>query len=172
MTTARRRDAASTRRLLLSAARRGFARNGYAATTVRDIADEAGVNVALINRYFTSKEGLFEACLRGVGDELGDTGAGRAQVPRTIARQLSGQHAHEHPNQLLLLLRSSGDVRAEQIRLGILRSFAERLAAQDDQLIAVTTSGGTVGVGVSVRSAPTPAATTQPTPRAASGPGT
>jgi len=137
MTTARRRDAASTRRLLLSAARRRFARNGYAATTVRDIADEAGVNVALINRYFASKEGLFEACLRGVGDELGETGAGRAQVPLTIARQLSGQHADEHPNQLLLLLRSSGDARAEQIRLGILRSFAERLAAaagprQDD----------------------------------------
>jgi len=129
---ARRRDAASTRRLLLSAARRRFARNGYAATTVRDIADEAGVNVALISRYFASKEGLFEACLQGVGDELGDTvgpDVGLDQVPRRIARHLSGQHVGEHPNQLLLLLRSSGDERAEQIRLGILRSFAERMAA-------------------------------------------
>ncbi|MEV4622285.1 TetR family transcriptional regulator [Asanoa sp. NPDC049573] len=128
----RRRDAASTRRLLLRAARRRFAQHGYAATTVRDIADEAGVNVALISRYFASKEGLFEACLRGVGDELGDTvrsDVGLDQVPRTIARQLSGQHAGEHPDQLLLLLRSSGDERAEQIRLGILRSFAERMAA-------------------------------------------
>ncbi|SNT50034.1 DNA-binding transcriptional regulator, AcrR family [Asanoa hainanensis] len=125
----RRRDAAATRRLLLEAARRRFARNGYAATTVRDIADEAGVNVALINRYFASKEGLFEACLRGVGTELGDAVEGVDQVPRIIARQLSGQHTREHPNQLLLLLRSSGDTRAEEIRLGILRTFAERLAA-------------------------------------------
>ncbi|GIF63904.1 TetR family transcriptional regulator [Asanoa ishikariensis] len=129
MTSPRRRDAAGTRRLLLEAARRRFARNGYAATTVRDIADEAGVNVALINRYFASKEGLFEACLQGVGNELGDAVVGVDQVPRIIARQLSGAHKGEHPNQLLLLLRSSGDERAEEIRLGILRSFAERMAA-------------------------------------------
>jgi AcrR family transcriptional regulator len=132
MTAARRRDAASTRGLLLRAARSRFARNGYAATTVRDIADEAGVNVALISRYFASKEGLFEACLRGVGHELGDTvrpDVSLEQVPRAIARQLSGQHVGEHPNQLLLLLRSSGDERAEEIRLSILRSFAERMAA-------------------------------------------
>src|SRR5687768_16792368 len=58
-----RRDAARTRRRLLEAARRRFARDGYATSTVRDIADDAGVNVALISRYFTSKEGLFEACL-------------------------------------------------------------------------------------------------------------
>jgi AcrR family transcriptional regulator len=136
MTEARRRDAASTRRLLLRAARSRFARNGYAATTVRDIADEAGVNVALISRYFASKEGLFEACLQGVGHELGDTVSAHVrldQVPLTIARQLSGQHVGEHPNQLLLLLRSSGDERAEEIRLGILRSFAERMAAAAGQ---------------------------------------
>ena len=127
--SARRRDAAGTRALLLDAARRRFARNGYAATTVRDIADEAGVNVALINRYFASKEGLFEACLRGVGHELGDADVSIDEVPRRIAQQLSGEQAGEYPTQLLLLLRSSGDARAEQIRLGILRSFAERMAA-------------------------------------------
>src|SRR5262249_4490858 len=51
----RRRDAATTRQLLLDAARQRFAIDGYAATSVRDIAHDAGVNVALINRYFTSK---------------------------------------------------------------------------------------------------------------------
>ena len=70
----RRRDAASTRQLLLDAARRRFARDGYAATTVRDIADDAGVNVALISRYFDSKEGLFEACLAAAVDELAPHG--------------------------------------------------------------------------------------------------
>src|ERR1700744_3072446 len=59
----RHRDADETRQRLLQAARQRFAQDGYAATTVRDIAMEAGVNVALINRYFTSKEGLFEAYL-------------------------------------------------------------------------------------------------------------
>jgi len=127
----RRRDAASTQQLLLDAARRRFAADGYAATTVRDIADEAGVNVALINRYFTSKEGLFKACLTGAADELGRTVAANVtldQVPGTIARQLAGPHTGKHPSLLVLLLRSSGDARADQIRLGVLRSFAERLA--------------------------------------------
>jgi AcrR family transcriptional regulator len=128
----RRRDAAATRQLLLDAARRHFARDGYAGTTVRDIADEAGVNVALINRYFTSKEGLFEACLTGVADDLGRTVAEDvplARIPLTIARQVAGSGAGEYPSRLLLLLRSSGDERADKIRLDVLRSFAERLAA-------------------------------------------
>jgi AcrR family transcriptional regulator len=128
----RRRDAAGTRQLLLDAARHRFAGDGYTATTVRDIADDAGVNVALINRYFTSKEGLFAACLVGAVDDLGRTVTKDVtldQVPHAIASQLAGPDTAKHPNQLLLLLRSSGDERAEQIRLGILRSFAERLAS-------------------------------------------
>ncbi|MFK3979319.1 TetR/AcrR family transcriptional regulator [Micromonospora sp. NPDC050397] len=129
---ARRRDAAGTRQLLLDAARRRFAYDGYAATTVRDIADEAGVNVALINRYFSSKEGLFRASLTGAVDELGrsvDEDVTLDQVPYAIARQLTGDTSDMPPSRLLLLLRTSGDERAEQIRLDTLRTFAERLAA-------------------------------------------
>jgi AcrR family transcriptional regulator len=128
----RRRDAAGTRQLLLDAARSRFASDGYTATTVRHVADDAGVNVALISRYFTSKEGLFEACLVGAVDDLGRTVAEDVtleQAPHTIARQIAGPLAGQRPNQLLLLLRSSGDERADQIRLNTLRSFAERLAS-------------------------------------------
>ena len=127
----RRRDAAGTRQLLLEAARRRFASDGYTAATVRDIADDAGVNVALISRYFTSKEGLFEACLVGAVDQLGRTVAEDVpldQIPQAIARQLAGPHTGKYPNQILLLLRTSGDEHADRIRLDILRSFAERLA--------------------------------------------
>ncbi|WP_327010328.1 TetR family transcriptional regulator [Dactylosporangium sp. NBC_01737] len=127
----RRRDAAGTRRLLLEAARRRFAADGYTAATVRDIATDAGVNVALINRYFTSKEGLFEACLAGVGDELGREASEDVtleRIPHDIAARLAGPHAAQYRNQLLLLLRSSGDERAERIRADILHTFADRLA--------------------------------------------
>jgi AcrR family transcriptional regulator len=142
-TSPRRRDAAATRQLLLDAAQVRFARDGYSATTVRDIADDAGVNVALISRYFSSKEGLFAACLSGAVDELGRTITRDIvldQVPLTIARQLAGPYHGKYPNRLLLMLRSSGDERADQIRLGILRSFSERLAAAtgaplDDDLL-------------------------------------
>ncbi|MEV0459048.1 TetR/AcrR family transcriptional regulator [Catellatospora methionotrophica] len=127
----RRRDAAGTRQLLLDAARRRFAAHGYTGTTVRDIADEAGVNVALISRYFTSKEGLFEACLVGAVDELRHAVAPDVsldRVPYAIAEHLAGTGVGSRPDQFLLLLRSSGDEQADQIRRNTVRSFAERLA--------------------------------------------
>ncbi|GIE07089.1 TetR family transcriptional regulator [Paractinoplanes durhamensis] len=139
--TPRRRDADATRRRLLEAARRRFAEDGYAATTVRDIAEDAGVNVALINRYFANKEGLFEACLRHAGEELrrssGDVPL--SEIPERIAAQLAG--ADDVPAQLQLLLRSSGDERADQIRRAVLRESAERVAERagwtegDDRLL-------------------------------------
>ncbi|TDD19687.1 TetR/AcrR family transcriptional regulator [Nonomuraea diastatica] len=55
----RRRDAAATRQALLEAARQRFARDRYEAVSVRDIAADVGVNVALVYRYFGSKAGLF-----------------------------------------------------------------------------------------------------------------
>lgn len=128
----RTRDAAGTRQQLLNAARRRFARDGYSTTTVRDIAADAGVNVALINRYFTSKEGLFEACLRRVGDDLGRPVDGSVTIERTLENMLtrvSGQPNGDHSMQLLLLLRSSGDDRADQIRVSTLRSFTEAIAS-------------------------------------------
>ena len=127
----RRRDAAQTRRLLLAAARRRFAAGGYAATTVRDIADDVGVNVALINRYFGSKEGLFEACLSTAIDELRRTTGDvpLEQLPAVMTSQLAGYTPGGSPNDLALLLRSSGDERADEIRVGVLASSAERVAS-------------------------------------------
>jgi AcrR family transcriptional regulator len=128
----RRRDAAKTRQLLLEAARRRFAEDGYAATTVRDIADDAGVNVALISRYFTSKEGLFEACLNGVGEDLRRTTGeiGLDEIAATMAGHIADTSSSGAiAGQLALMLRSSGDERADQIRLEVLRTSAERLAA-------------------------------------------
>lgn len=40
-----------------------FSKNGYEGTSVRDIASSAGVNVAMINYYFGSKEKLLEEIL-------------------------------------------------------------------------------------------------------------
>ncbi len=46
---------------LLDTAERLFALKGFEGTSVRDIADEAGVNIAMISYYFGSKEKLMEA---------------------------------------------------------------------------------------------------------------
>jgi AcrR family transcriptional regulator len=50
----------STEEKIKEAARKVFTKKGYAATRTRDIAEEAGMNLALLNYYFRSKEKLFE----------------------------------------------------------------------------------------------------------------
>ncbi len=49
----------STEEKIKEAARKIFSEKGYAATRTRDIADEAGINLALVNYYFRSKEKLY-----------------------------------------------------------------------------------------------------------------
>src|SRR6202042_3239514 len=50
----------TTEEKIKEAARVLFTSKGYAATTVRDIAAEANINLALVNYYFRSKEKLFD----------------------------------------------------------------------------------------------------------------
>ncbi len=46
---------------IIDTAEQLFARNGFDGTSVRDIAEAAGVNSAMISYYFGSKEGLMQA---------------------------------------------------------------------------------------------------------------
>lgn len=50
----------NTEAKIKNAARVVFHKKGFAATRTRDIADEAGINLALLNYYFRSKEKLFD----------------------------------------------------------------------------------------------------------------
>lgn len=55
---------------ILDAAAAEFARRGYAATTLAEIAVHAGISKPLIHSYFTSKQGLYCACCDRAGREL------------------------------------------------------------------------------------------------------
>ena len=59
MSTPRPRHAAQTRADILTVARRRFAKDGYERTTLRAIAADAGIDAALVSRYFGSKQDLF-----------------------------------------------------------------------------------------------------------------
>ncbi|GID52545.1 TetR/AcrR family transcriptional regulator [Actinoplanes couchii] len=130
----RRRDAAQTRQDLIDVARQRFAHDGYAATTVREIADQAGVNVALISRYFSSKEGLFEACLNGAFTDVRrgaeETSPGTEDFAARLARRLGDPASDDRMRTgLLLLIRTSGDERIDQMRGEFLRTMSEKMAA-------------------------------------------
>ena len=51
---------ASTEQRILSAAKKVFISKGMAGARMQDIADEAGINKALVHYYFKNKEQLFE----------------------------------------------------------------------------------------------------------------
>jgi AcrR family transcriptional regulator len=57
------KDALSTEQKILEAARIVFARDGFAGARTREIVAEAGINLALLNYYFRSKEKLFEVVM-------------------------------------------------------------------------------------------------------------
>ncbi|MER5468137.1 TetR family transcriptional regulator [Streptomyces sp. NPDC002685] len=59
----RRPGSPDTRAAILDVARRRFLEDGYHAVTLRSIAGEAEVDLALISYYFGSKKGLFGAAL-------------------------------------------------------------------------------------------------------------
>lgn len=66
-------SARETQQRILDAAERLFARNGFAATSLRNVTGEAGVNLAAVHYHFGSKEALVAAVfarrLRPLNDE-------------------------------------------------------------------------------------------------------
>jgi AcrR family transcriptional regulator len=70
MTDTRSRNAGASRDALLKAAQQLFGQRGFEATTIRDVGERAGVDHALIARYFGSKADLYIAAL--VAEAQGD----------------------------------------------------------------------------------------------------
>ncbi len=64
-------DADATRRRLLDGALAQFAQHGFAGASTRELAAAARVNVATLNYYFHSKQGLYDAVVDEVYRRLG-----------------------------------------------------------------------------------------------------
>jgi AcrR family transcriptional regulator len=86
----RKRNAGATRAAILTAAKAQFARGGYDLTSLRDIAAEAGADVALIKRYFGGKEALFTEALKASFPPGFLQGWDRHAFPREIATMMAG----------------------------------------------------------------------------------
>jgi AcrR family transcriptional regulator len=91
----RKRDAEATRAAILEAAKLHFAKSGYDGAYLRDIAAEAGVDAALINRYFGGKDGLFAAALKDSIRPDAISQWSRESFAHDVARMMAG-HAHQH----------------------------------------------------------------------------
>ncbi|WP_328315870.1 TetR/AcrR family transcriptional regulator [Streptomyces sp. NBC_00388] len=104
----RRRDAQGTRRLLPEAAARLFAERGYEAATVREIAAEAGVNQALLFRYFGSKQALLTEVMASGGQEQVRTTAPEQLFATALRGMLTGGGKEAADLPLAVYLRSIG----------------------------------------------------------------
>ncbi|MCX6246536.1 MAG: TetR/AcrR family transcriptional regulator [Bacteroidetes bacterium] len=60
----------STEEKILEAAKTVFHRKGYEGARMQEIADEAGINKALLHYYFRTKENLFDAVFRSAFQEI------------------------------------------------------------------------------------------------------
>jgi TetR/AcrR family transcriptional regulator of autoinduction and epiphytic fitness len=77
--------AAVTRDRIEAAARTMFARHGYAATTLREIATEAGVAVQTVYAVYATKGNVMRALVRSVVDDPAADGAFRDALQATSA---------------------------------------------------------------------------------------
>jgi AcrR family transcriptional regulator len=100
-----RRSSDETKAAILAAARERFGLAGFQAATIRAIAADAGVDPAMVMRYFGSKDKLFAAAaefdLRFPDFAEGD----RTQIGRAVVRHFLERW--EGDEALVILLRSS-----------------------------------------------------------------
>lgn len=137
-----------TRQAILASAQHVFARHGYAEAGVRAIAAHAGVNSALVARYFGSKLDLFEAALEASFDVTHFTRAGRESFGKVLAADFCGPLA-EANGTLPMLILAAGDSAARDAALKVLmRQVVDPLKAwfghpeqseRAAQLVAVVT---------------------------------
>jgi AcrR family transcriptional regulator len=124
----RRSDA--TRAAILAAAREQFAAGGYQAATIRAIAAAAGIDPALVMRYYGNKEGLFAAAAE-FDLRLPDlTALPRSQVGAALVTHFLDRW--DDDETLMALLRSA--VTNESARERMQSIFATQVAPQVGKL--------------------------------------
>jgi AcrR family transcriptional regulator len=135
----RTRNALVTREALLAAAQELFGAKGYERTTTREIGEAAGVDPALIARYFGSKADLYLAAVaaeRLADDDCDDSSgvdqpfADLRQVVGVVLR-LTSRQGPGPTLQALVRDDASPEIR-EAARARLVRRIVEPVAAQFD----------------------------------------
>lgn len=103
----RKPNAQATREEILRQAVICFASDSYDRVGVRQIAAAAGVDAALVIRYFGSKEDLYIEAVRRTQQPIGDSEDLRADLPLLGRRFAEAVVAPEIKDRLLLTLRAA-----------------------------------------------------------------
>ena len=163
----RRPGTASTRQTVLSAARARFASDGFAATTIRLIAADAGVDPSQVMQFFGSKDELFAAVMQIPSSALHqfDTvfeGADEHLGERVVRAYLDAwEGAPEQSEPLMAMLRGAivNEQASTQLREFIQSRLTRGMSGRGDDatlraglaaamLVGVITSRRIIGVPV------------------------
>lgn len=147
------RDRGATERRILAEATRLFAADGYGQVGMRAVAAAAGVNVALVHRYFGSKLGLFDAVLSAGGGEPPDLAAiPVADLPRRLAEYATSP-GRAPGSPVLQALNRSGvvpevrDLLRERWKRALLVPLSRRLTGPHAQERAALCAMVIMGIG-------------------------
>jgi AcrR family transcriptional regulator len=80
--------AVDTEQHILETARKHFVRNGFAGARMQEIADEAGINKAMLHYYFRTKQQLYERITGHVLDQLLPGFAGAIDAEGTVLAKI------------------------------------------------------------------------------------
>lgn len=138
----RAEHADETRRELVRAARALLAERGYAATAVRDIADEARVTKGALYHHFGDKRGIFRAVHEAVEADLAKNIVEAAAAERSAAARLRrGSAAYldaclEEPVRRILLLDGPSVLGWEEWRAIEARHVLGMITAVLDEMVS------------------------------------
>jgi AcrR family transcriptional regulator len=149
-----RADGGQAREQILEAARRQFGARGYDGATMRAIAADAGVDVALVSYYYGSKSGVFVAALRlpvNPTDVIDGLLAGpREDLGERLVRRLLGVWDDPAAGAPLIgILRSissQGELLRDFIERQILVRLARAIDAPDAELRAAAAATQVLGL--------------------------
>ena len=106
----------NTKDFLLTNACKMFWSKGYSNVSVREISNAAGVDVALIARYFGSKRGLFEATLENLTKiEAKDVRSSKTLIDAIVELFSNGPKDNIEASPISMVLTNSDDAEVGEI---------------------------------------------------------
>ena len=124
-------DPTSSQDSILDAAEQLFARQGFTATTIKQIGKEAAVNPALLYYYYDSKETLYRAMLQRILGQL-------------LARGVDAiERASSHADRIRAFVRAQARLLGEHPHFPqlLVRELVDHQAAHAEQAITNTAAG-------------------------------
>jgi AcrR family transcriptional regulator len=148
------RNAPQTRQRILGAAKRCFSYKSYENVGIREIAAQAGVDAALVSRYFGGKEQLFEQVLQGAFDVKQHLPKCNEDMGIFLVGQVLGDKAETvddgfNPLRLILLAAASPETSAvvsSRFQIEFVQALASRLGGRNANVRASLIASYVIGL--------------------------